>query len=142
MAVLLTSSEDSSTKLLGVPKLLSGTGKETANAVIALLESWDIGTDTVTASNTGHYSGACVLLENLLERPLLWLACRHHIFEVFSMYGPIIWSRHSIIQTLSIYMADLTPSTQRYKSSRRCSNRCFAVSSDHDGWQTFKGGLS
>ena len=88
MAVLLTSSEDSSTKLLGVPKLLSGTGKETANAVIGLLELWDIGTDTVgacfdtTASNAGHYSGACVLLENLLERPLLWLACRHHIFEV------------------------------------------------------------
>ena len=88
MAVLPTSSEDSSTKLLGVPKLLSGTGKETVNAVIGLLESWDIGTDIVgacfdtTASNTGHYSGACVLLENLLERPLLWLACRHHIFEV------------------------------------------------------------
>ena len=28
MAVLLNSSEDSSTKLLGVPKLLSGTGKQ------------------------------------------------------------------------------------------------------------------
>ena len=88
MAVLLTSSEDSSTKLLGVPKLLSGTGKETTNAVKVLLESWDIGTDTVgscfdtTASNRGQYNGACVLLENLLELPLLWLACRHHIFEV------------------------------------------------------------
>ena len=34
MAVLLTSSEDSSTELLGVPKLLAGTGKETTNAVI------------------------------------------------------------------------------------------------------------
>ena len=77
IAVLLTSSEDSSTKLLGVPKLLSGNGKETAHAVKGLLESWDIGTDTVgacfdtTASNTGQYTGACVLLENLLERPLL-----------------------------------------------------------------------
>ena len=88
IAVLLTSSEDSSTKLLGVPKLLSGTGKEPADAVKGLLESGDIGTDTVgacfdtTASNTGQYTGACVLPENLLERPLLWLACRHHIFEV------------------------------------------------------------
>ena len=67
---------------------MSGTGKETADAVKGLLESWDIGTDTVgacfdtTASNTGQYTGACVLLENLLERPLLWLACRNHIFEV------------------------------------------------------------
>ena len=72
-AVLLTSSEDSSTKSLGVPKLLSGTGKETADAVKGLLESWDIGTDTVgacfdtTASNTGQYTGACVLRENLLN---------------------------------------------------------------------------
>ena len=86
--VLLTSSEDCSTKLLGVPKLLSGTGKETADAVKGLLESWDIGTDTVgacfdtTASNTDQYTGACVALENFLEQPLLWLACRLHIFEV------------------------------------------------------------
>ena len=67
MVVLLTSCEDSSTKLLGVPKLLSGTGKETADAVKGLLQSWDIGTDTVgacfdtTASNTGHYSRVCLL---------------------------------------------------------------------------------
>ena len=52
IAFLLTSSEDSSTKLLGVPKLLSGTGKETADAVYGLLESWDIGTDTVGAEDT------------------------------------------------------------------------------------------
>ena len=39
IAVLLTSSEDSSTMLLGVPKLLSGTGKENADAVKGLLES-------------------------------------------------------------------------------------------------------
>ena len=38
MAVLLTSSEDDPTKLLEVPKLLSGTGKETAHAVKGLLE--------------------------------------------------------------------------------------------------------
>ena len=105
MAVLLTSSEDSSTKLLGVPKLLSATGKETANAVIGLLESWDIGIETVgacfatTASNTGHYSGACVLLENLLERPLLWLACRTISSKCF--YRTClqhVWAHH-LVQT-------------------------------------------
>ena len=108
LAVLLTSTEDDSTKLLGVPKLVSGTGKETAEAVNKLLESWDVGTDTVgacfdtTASNTSRFSGARVLIESLLERPILWLACRHHIFEVlpadvFSicMGPPLI--QHSII---------------------------------------------
>ena len=102
MAVLLTSSEDSSTKLLGVPKLLSGTGKETADAVKGLLESWDIGRDTVgacfdtTASNTGHYSGACVLLENLLERPLLWLVClvRHSWYLSPELASLALFSNH------------------------------------------------
>uniref|UniRef100_A0A8D9F7E9 Uncharacterized protein n=1 Tax=Cacopsylla melanoneura TaxID=428564 RepID=A0A8D9F7E9_9HEMI len=35
-----------------------------------------------TASNTGRIKGACTLLENMLERDLLYLACRHHILEV------------------------------------------------------------
>ena len=88
IAVLLTSSEDGSTKLLGVPKLGSGTGREIADAVAVLLVSWGAGIDTVgmcfdtTASNTGRFSGACVLLESLFQRPLLWMACRHHMFDV------------------------------------------------------------
>ena len=49
MAVLLTSSEDDSTNLLGVAKLVSGTGKETAEAVNQHLESWDVGTGRVGA---------------------------------------------------------------------------------------------
>ncbi|KAG0710504.1 hypothetical protein GWK47_022672 [Chionoecetes opilio] len=35
-----------------------------------------------TASNSGMLAGACVHLENLLGRSLLWLACRHHVLEV------------------------------------------------------------
>ncbi|XP_015122331.1 uncharacterized protein LOC107044806 [Diachasma alloeum] len=35
-----------------------------------------------TASNTGPISGACILLERLIGRDLLHLACRHHIFEL------------------------------------------------------------
>ena len=33
-------------------------------------------------SNTGYKSGACVMLEKSLERNLLYLACRHHIYEL------------------------------------------------------------
>ena len=33
-------------------------------------------------STTGHESAACVSLQERLGRPLLWLACRHHVGEV------------------------------------------------------------
>jgi len=35
-----------------------------------------------TSSNTGRLSCACVLLEQLLGRPLLHFGCRHHIMEL------------------------------------------------------------
>jgi hypothetical protein len=75
-------------KLLGVPKLLSGTGQAIATAVSAALEEWDMSENVsalsfdTTSSNTGHLSGACVILEQKLGRRLLHLACRHHILEL------------------------------------------------------------
>ena len=75
-------------QLLGVPKLSSGTGEAQAAAVISCLEKWDI-TDQVaalcfdtTASNTGHRSGACSIIEQKLDRDLLFLSCRHHVMEL------------------------------------------------------------
>ena len=35
-----------------------------------------------TNSNTGVNNGACVLLQKILQRNVLWLACRHHVCEV------------------------------------------------------------
>jgi hypothetical protein len=35
-----------------------------------------------TSSNTGEYNGACVLLEERLNKKLLYLACRHHRLEL------------------------------------------------------------
>ncbi|KAG0706300.1 hypothetical protein GWK47_024337 [Chionoecetes opilio] len=35
-----------------------------------------------TAANTGMVQGACIRIERALEKPLVWLACRHHILEV------------------------------------------------------------
>ena len=37
--------------------------------------------DTTTV-NTGRIKGACVLMEQLMEKKLLHLPCRHHILEV------------------------------------------------------------
>ena len=76
-------------QLLGVPKLHGGgTGEAQATAVAQLLQEWGV-VDRVsamcfdtTASNTGRRNGACVLLEQKLEKDLLHLACRHHILEL------------------------------------------------------------
>lgn len=79
---------DDREQLLGVPALTSGTGEDQAAAVFQLLEEWGL-SDKVqalccdtTASNTGRLRGACILLEQRLDRELLYLPCRHHIFEV------------------------------------------------------------
>jgi len=75
-------------QLIAVPKLDSYTGKEQAQAVWNAIIDWDfkekvqiLCCDT-TASNTGRLNGACILLEQKLERELLIFACRHHVYEL------------------------------------------------------------
>lgn len=75
-------------KIIAVPKLNNSTGKEQALAVHNALVDWNI-EDKVqflcfdtTASNTGRFNGACVLLEQKLNRELFYLPCRHHIYEL------------------------------------------------------------
>ena len=35
-----------------------------------------------TSSNTGKWTGSCVLLQQLLEYQIVWMACKHHINEL------------------------------------------------------------
>ena len=58
-----------------------------AEKVKEILDNWNVtekiialGFDT-TSSNTGIRKGSCTILQQLLERQLLCLACRHHIPE-------------------------------------------------------------
>ena len=37
-----------------------------------------------TAPNTGRKQGACVLIEQKLQKNLLYLPCRHHILELLA----------------------------------------------------------
>lgn len=76
------------TKLLKIPKIPAGAGQVMAHAVYDAIREWGIENlvrglcfDT-TSSNTGRKSGACVILEQLLSRPLLHFGCRHHILEL------------------------------------------------------------
>jgi hypothetical protein len=75
-------------QLLGVPALTSCTGSEVSSAVYDILLNWSLRdkvqakvVDT-TASNTGRINGACILLEQKLDRQLLLLACRHLMYEI------------------------------------------------------------
>lgn len=36
-----------------------------------------------TSTNAGENKGACALLGKHFSRPILNLACRHHVFEIF-----------------------------------------------------------
>jgi hypothetical protein len=75
-------------KVLGIVKIAGGTGQAQANATFQFLNLWEVTNDIVgmcfdtTASNTGPHSGACVLLENLVGRQLMYFACRHHVHEI------------------------------------------------------------
>ncbi|XP_050524055.1 uncharacterized protein LOC126895832 [Daktulosphaira vitifoliae] len=75
-------------QLLGVPKLSEGTGEEQAIKVYESIEEWGLKNSVVavccdtTSSNTGRLKGTCILLEQRLEKDLLYLLCRHHIYEI------------------------------------------------------------
>ena len=80
-------------QLLGVPSIPSGTGDAQADAVVKLVEQWGIAEKVAaicfdtTASNTGAERGACVLMEDKLEKNLIHLACRHHVLEIILAAG-------------------------------------------------------
>ena len=74
-------------KLLGVPEIPDGTGSSQEFTVSNLLTEWNLTSNIIgvvfdtTASNTGQWRGACALIETFLEKPVLWLACCHHMAE-------------------------------------------------------------
>ncbi len=65
------------------------TGPMLAKVTTELLDEWGC-TNTVvgmtfdtTSSNTGQVTAGCISLQLALKKVMLWLACRHHIGEVF-----------------------------------------------------------
>ena len=90
MAILPSGIEG--TKLLGVPcigiKLKRKFGTTTSSVIKNAFDSWNC-TDNVFGmvfdtkySNTGVNSGACVLLQKVLQINILWLTFCHHVCEV------------------------------------------------------------
>ena len=75
-------------QFLASPVIPAGTGLCMSNAVHELTAEYGL-RDKVravvfdtTASNTGCWRGSVTIFEKQLGRPILWLACRHHIIEL------------------------------------------------------------
>jgi len=75
-------------QMLAVAKLPSATGEAQAQAIVNALNEWDIADQVIgmsfdtTSANSGKDKGACVLLEEKLEKKLFYFACRHHVMEL------------------------------------------------------------
>ncbi len=83
-------------QFLGAPVLPDSTGISMRNALVQMLDIWDIHNDQIialswdtTASNTGHKTGSSTLFEQHLQRSVMWLACRHHIGELHVKHADI-----------------------------------------------------
>ena len=68
----------------------TSTGLAQAEASFMAIVDWGADDNIVafnfdtTASNTGQWSGAAIRLNQYLNRPILYLACRHHIFDLLA----------------------------------------------------------
>ncbi len=66
----------------------TASGADQMDQVIQHLEDWRVKDQVIatvfdtTASNTGVRMGCAALIEAHLNRAILWLACRHHIYEL------------------------------------------------------------
>jgi hypothetical protein len=77
-------------KLIGFPETKDGTGASEAEVVKAFLEEWGVTKDScglvfdTTSSNTAVRMEPASVWKTgwIVDTPLLWLACRHHIHEL------------------------------------------------------------
>ena len=110
LAVVAVQEEEN--QLLCVTKTEDSTGKVEADAVKEAINNWGLSEGIIaccfdtTSTNTGINSGSCVLLKQLLNRQLLWLACRHHIPELIlkaafqSLFGKTTSPVETLFSTL------------------------------------------
>ena len=85
LAISVKCGDESS--LLGIPPCLDGIGECQTNNIIEVLEEYQLKEEIIgltfdtTASNTGREKGVNTRINQYLGRPLLHLACRHHMYE-------------------------------------------------------------
>jgi hypothetical protein len=88
LPIIVSSPDIEFEKLQAVPKLPSGTGTAMAKEVVRIIRDWKLDecvealSFDMTVSNTGIHLGCCQQIEVEFGRPLLHLACRHHIMKL------------------------------------------------------------
>ena len=134
LAVVAVQEEEN--QLLCVTKTEDSTGKVEADAEKEAINNWGLSEGIIaccfdtTSSNSGINSGSCVLLQQLLNRQFLWLACRHHIPELIlkaafqSLFGKTTSPVETLFSTFksswkSLDLSNLScpPTTACYRSS-------------------------
>ena len=134
LAVVAVQEEEN--QLLCVTKTEDSTGKVEADAEKEAINNWGLSEGIIaccfdtTSSNSGINSGSCVLLQQLLNKQLLWLACRHHIPELIlkaafqSLFGKTTSPVETLFSTLksswkSLDLSNLScpPTSACYRSS-------------------------
>ena len=130
LAVVAVQEEEN--QLLCVTKTEDSTGKVEADAEKEAINNWGLSEGIIACcfDTTSSNSGSCVLLQQLLNRQLLWLACRHHIPELIlkaafqSLFGKTTSPVETLFSTLksswkSLDLSNLScpPSTACYRSS-------------------------
>ena len=78
-------------KLLGIPIIPVGSGQLMGQKILEFIHEWSgveqklagLCFDT-TASNTGVHTGAITIVQSFFSRRLLFLACRHHMLELYA----------------------------------------------------------
>lgn len=86
LAIVVTGANVS--KMLAIPSVPDGKSETETQAIVETVESWDLQDRIVAMSfdttnvNAGVHNGVIAKLPKLLKRPLLALACRHHVAEL------------------------------------------------------------
>lgn len=94
ITVLISGHPQKTPKLLGIPNIPDSTGDSQHKAVFKLLEEWKTIDNIVgavfdtTSSNSSRWKGSVTLIERRLNHPILWLACRHHVYELHIKHFP------------------------------------------------------
>lgn len=80
---------DSVDKLLSIEKIADKSGRNQMESILRACESYNIQTHHIVAiscdnenTNTGNENGTCALLQDELQKNLLRMMCRHHIYEI------------------------------------------------------------
>ena len=88
MAVVLTDLFTGEEKVLAILEMENSKAEEGASVIIQALQHWKIANGALvgfvfdtTNTNSGWKSGIVVRLEEFLERRVLHVYCRHHVFE-------------------------------------------------------------